>query len=97
MQIGEKLEKQVKYPTKITISECAPGFELVSGDIGGRGPLGYFENVQTGEDCAKKCLSKNGCLSYEWSPSRKACNLNDKPNPNRPQYRDFKFCRKGTL
>ena len=72
---------------------CAPGFELIEGDIGGRGPLGYLENVHTSEECAMWCLSKARCLSYEWSPGRKACNLNDKSNPNRPQYRDFRFCQ----
>ena len=46
VQKSKKVSKELQQKNKTkNISECAPGFELIVGDIGGRGPLGYLENV----------------------------------------------------
>ena len=56
--------KEVLAKHNITC-DCAPGFELIPGDIE-KHPFATFTNVETGQDCGRKCLDTNG---------QKACHL----------------------
>lgn len=76
---------------------CPPGYQAVDGDARGGDHFGRgMTNKQdTLELCAEECSGKNECLSFEWSPTRKTCNLNKVSVPERhPHFMDFIFCQR---
>mmetsp|Transcript_51553 Transcript_51553/g.149718 ORF Transcript_51553/g.149718 Transcript_51553/m.149718 type:complete len:302 (+) Transcript_51553:65-970(+) len=77
-------------------ADCPPGYEQIVGDVPrcdhfGRGCENYKASV---EHCGEDCSNRTACLSFEWSPSGRQCNLNRIAEPMRQKFLDFIFCRK---
>jgi len=102
-----KLNRETKAAWKASVkieqlnlrrqSDCAEGYELKIGDIGGRGKIdgvGGNQDVNDCNECANLCTGIAACLSYECSPAALKCNLNTQRDPTDPQHRDYAFCSK---
>merc|ERR1711957_453755 len=76
------------------VRPCAPGYEMEAGDLPGwgTGGIGGRISADTSLVCAGLCSAKTNCLSFEWSPTQKKCNLNTEAHPTGRPYRDFDFC-----
>ena len=46
--------------------------------------------------CSMRCDRTAGCLSFEYSPTRKICNLNNQQIPTQKKFQDYLFCSKVT-
>ena len=44
--------------------------------------------------CLLACVASPNCCSYEYSPVRKMCNLNNECEPKEKKIGDFLFCKK---
>merc|ERR1711957_894880 len=68
--------------------------DLEAGDLPGwgTGGIGGRISADTSLVCAGLCNAKTNCLSFEWSPTQKKCNLNTEAHPTGRPYRDFDFC-----
>eukprot|EP00930_Biecheleria_cincta_P087170 TRINITY_DN76420_c0_g1_i1.p1 TRINITY_DN76420_c0_g1~~TRINITY_DN76420_c0_g1_i1.p1 ORF type:complete len:518 (-),score=102.98 TRINITY_DN76420_c0_g1_i1:145-1698(-) len=101
-RLKEKLQELVKsQPAELEDEDnkkkCPEGWEHVVGDVyGGDQFTGTWQNAaESMEDCAFSCLSKPGCGSFEYSPSKKRCFRNSQTRPTHEQDRgDFVFCRR---
>jgi len=88
--------KPEKYKDFITCRkkgyECEEGFELIPGNVRGRG----FSNMDktNSKKCGEACQGKSECCSYEFSPSYGECNLNKECRPSQKKFHDFIFCKK---
>jgi len=70
---------------------CRDGYVAAPGDVDGA-TLGRFYDIASTDDCAKICDQIASCCSYEWSPSRRHCNINRECEPNLPKYEDYQLC-----
>lgn len=101
-RLKEKLQELVKsQPAEVEEEDkkkqCPAGWERVVGDVyGGDQFTGTWQNfADSMDDCAFSCLSKPGCGSFEYSPSKKRCFRNAQTRPTHEQARgDFVFCRR---
>ena len=85
-------------PNPHTHPDCAKGYAVVPGDIGGQGWAcgeGGAQKVSSCEACGQKCDRCGECGSYECSPTELTCNLNKESKPTTGTYKDFDFCVKG--
>ena len=74
---------------------CDAGFDYHSGDVAGFGSIngkGGGQDVASCEECATLCKSEATCGSYECSPSKLKCNLNEAWVPSQPAQQDYLFC-----
>ena len=76
-------------------SSCYDGFKLQPGSAPVDAKIeGKIETDEEG--CARLCkLRYEGCLSYDYSPNEKLCNVNKVREPSNEKYKDYKFCSKG--
>ncbi len=74
-------------------SDCPNGFTLMEGDIPGWGQVGSSREF-TIKRCANRCNDESSCCSFEYSPTKKICNLNRDCEPTESAYQDFAFCTK---
>ena len=76
-------------------SDCPNGFTLMEGDIPGWGQVGSNPTREsTVEGCANRCNDESSCCSFEYSPTKKRCNLNRDCEPTESAYQDYAFCTK---
>merc|ERR1712126_517607 len=71
-------------------------FELIpEGNVVGRGFKNWDNYTQA--KCTWVCYIEEKCLSYEFSPREKRCNLNKESEPTDPRgkFGDHLFCRRG--
>ena len=62
-------------------------------DIPGTGQIrGWIKTSLDG--CGKACSEESNCCSFEYSFSKKICNLNIDCEPTSPRYQDYVFCSK---
>lgn len=101
-RLREKLQELVKsQPAEVEEDDkerqCPEGWEQLVGDVyGGDQFTGTYQNTADSmEDCAFSCLSKPGCGSFEYSPSKKRCFRNSQTRPTHEEgNKDFVFCRR---
>ena len=72
---------------------CPTGYVFIPGDVPGRGLKSQI--VRGLKECQALCDDDNRCLSFEWSPSTRRCNVNKESKPTDDAFRDYIFCRKG--
>ena len=75
------------------ISGCPYGYTLKEGDIPGWGQLGSTTE-STIVECSNRCNDKSSCCSFEYSPTKKRCNLNRDCEPTEAKHQDYAFCTK---
>jgi len=80
---------------------CPAGYHFADGDVPGWDQFGReMDNKRdTLKLCAADCNDRANCLSFEWSPTSKQCNLNQVLHPSLSRFEDFIFCqsRKDTV
>ena len=65
------------YQLKKVSADCPSGYELKYGDIPGWGQVGKNPSFEKKiSDCSERCDNQEECCSFEYSPTRKRCNLN---------------------
>ena len=65
------------YQLKKVSADCPSGYELKHGDIPGWGQVGKNPSIERKiSDCSARCDNQEECCSFEYSPTRKRCNLN---------------------
>ena len=79
-------------PVTMLISVCGDGFTLKPGDIPGYGFSATTESKIIG--CSNRCMHMSDCCSFEYSPTKKRCNLNRDCEPTESAYQDYAFCTK---
>ena len=79
------------------LTGCPDGYTYHAGDVGGWGTLsdGRGTIIKDTATCAEQCDGAPACYSFEYSPTRKICNLNVECEPSVGVYEDFAFCVKG--
>ena len=78
------------------ISDCKKGFRLVPGDYPGWGQVGSQPNIADTDKCGKLCKDNPFCRSYEYSNTKRQCNLNAvAAAPSQGIYEDYAFCVSG--
>mmetsp|Transcript_86444 Transcript_86444/g.135293 ORF Transcript_86444/g.135293 Transcript_86444/m.135293 type:complete len:228 (+) Transcript_86444:86-769(+) len=81
--IHQLLEKEV----------CGHGYVEQPGDLPHHGfKLPGNLDAENTFECADKCDRTEQCLSYEFSPQQKKCNLNKEMEPAGPPFQDYHFC-----
>merc|ERR1719187_1868372 len=73
---------------------CPDGYRLLPGDKPGWGDIGSFR-VNSLHECTNKCNERHDCRAFEYSPTEKICNLNNRDVANHPKYKDYITCAKG--
>merc|ERR1711973_573910 len=75
-----------------SLGGCGRFFKLMEGNVVGRGFLNWDNYTQY--KCMKVCEGEEKCMSYEFSPTEKRCNLNEESDPTDPRgkFGDYMFC-----
>ena len=94
------ISKKHFFSEKIDFWECESGYRVEKDGVVGWGKIsghGNGEDVGSCKLCAYLCNIEKSCLSYECSPTRLKCNLNDKPKDSIKRGVDYAVCVKGNL
>ena len=73
---------------------CPFGYMKRSGDIPSRDNELILPSKVTKVQCVEACNLKDSCLSFQHSPSKMRCNLNELALPIFSPKEDYLFCSK---
>jgi len=85
-----------KEETRVIHCPAGTDYLLHAGNVPGVGKFGdgtaiFKESI---EECMSLCDQTEDCLSFEFSPEERNCNLNKACKPSAPAFSDYLFCAK---
>ena len=93
----QNLHLSISIPLSGPTGHCPFSYIYAGGDVPGYGIGNGIFSVENISSCAGHCAANSNCCSFEYSPSKKNCNLNTECQPTTEVHEDYNFCVKGNL